>query len=124
MSCLLTVSIAPDFLSGLLPTPNCLQESIPLRKSVQAVITLGSAAHKAAQRIDLVLAGVAACLVDLADADLNRSMVFSFDDAICGRAFAWDVTVKTSKVQYDAVSMFCDEYGARSTKKTPERVEK
>jgi hypothetical protein len=80
-------------LSRLLSTPNGLQESIPLRQSVQAVVTLSTAAHEAAERVDLVLAGVAAHLVDFADADLDRGMVFGFDDAIGGRTLAGDVAI-------------------------------
>src|SRR5436853_7908236 len=55
-------------LSRRLPTPNGLQESIPLRQSVQAIVALGATAYEAAERVDLVLAGVAARLIDFADA--------------------------------------------------------
>jgi hypothetical protein len=81
------------FLSRRLPTPNGLQEPIPLRQSVQAVVTLSTAAHEATESVDLVLASVAARLVDFADADLDGGMVFGFDDAICGGALAGDVAV-------------------------------
>ena len=86
-----TNNISITFLSGRLPTPNRLQEPIPLRQPVQAVVALGAAAHEAAECVYLVLAGVAARLVDLADADLDGGMVFGFDDAVCGRALAGDV---------------------------------
>lgn len=81
------------FLSRRLPTPNGLQEPIPLRQSVQAVVALSAAAHEATERVHLVLAGVAARLVDFADADLDGGVVFGFDDAVCGGAFAGDVAV-------------------------------
>ena len=81
------------FLSRRLPTPNGLQEPIPLRQSVQAVVALSTAAHEATERVDLVLAGVAARLVDFADADLDGGVVFGFDDAGCGGALAGDVAV-------------------------------
>ena len=76
-----------------MPTPNGLQEPIPLRQSVQAVVALSAAAHEATERVHLVLAGVAARLVDFADADLDGGVVFGFDDAVCGRALAGDVAV-------------------------------
>lgn len=81
------------FLSRRLPTPNGLQEPIPLRQSVQAVVTFGTATYEATERVDLVLAGVAARLVDFADTDLDRGVVFGFDDAVCGGALAGDVAV-------------------------------
>ena len=81
------------FLSRRLPTPNGLQESIPLRQSVQAVVTLSAAAHKATERVDLVLAGVAARLVDFADADLYGGVIFGFDDAVCRGTLAGNVAV-------------------------------
>jgi hypothetical protein len=76
-----------------LPTPNGLQEPIPLRQSVQAVVALSAAAHEATERVHLVLTGVAARLVDFADADLDGGVVFGFNDAVCGGALAGDVTV-------------------------------
>ena len=77
--------------SRRLCTPNCLQKPILLRKSVEGVVALGARPHEAAQRIDLVLACVAAVLIDLADADLYARVVFGLDDAVGGAAFAGDV---------------------------------
>jgi hypothetical protein len=42
----------------------------------------------------LVLAGVAAGFIDFSDADLDGSVVFGFDDAVCGAAFTGDVAVR------------------------------
>jgi hypothetical protein len=81
------------YLSRRLPTPNRLQEPIALRQPVQAVVALGATAHEAAERVNLVLPGVAACLIDFADANLDRGVVFRFDDAVRGGAFARDVAV-------------------------------
>ena len=80
-------------LSARTPRPNSLEEPISLRQSVQAVVAFSPRAHEAAQRVDLVLAGVAACFVDFADADLHGGVVFGFDDAVGGAAFAGDVAV-------------------------------
>jgi hypothetical protein len=75
------------------PTPHVLQQSIPLTQPIQRIITLAHRAHEAAQRIDLVLARVASVFVHLADGDLHRGVVFGFDDAVGGAAFAGDVAV-------------------------------
>jgi hypothetical protein len=80
-------------LSRRLPTPHRLQEAITLRQSVQAVVALGATAHEAAERVNLVLSGVAARLVDFADADLHGGVVFRLDDSIGRGAFARDVAV-------------------------------
>ena len=78
-------------------TPHTLQETILLRQPIDTVVALAHGAHKAAQRIDLVLASVAAVLVDFADGDLYRRVVFGFDDAVRGAAFARDVAVKEKR---------------------------
>jgi len=74
--------------------PHALQESISLCQSVDAVVTLAHLAHEAAERKDVVLAGVAAVVVDLCDGDLDRGVVLGFDDAVCGGALAGDVTMR------------------------------
>lgn len=93
--------------------PHALQEAIPLRQPVHAVVALAHRAHEAAERIDLVLARVAAILVNLGDGDLDgccvcaqldtafscaysirddwRTVVFGLDDAVGGAALAGDV---------------------------------
>jgi hypothetical protein len=83
-----------SLLSRLTSTPNSLQEPIPLRQPVQTIISFGSGSHKSAQRVHLVLARVAAGLVDFADADLHAGVIFGFDDAVRGAAFAGDVAVR------------------------------
>lgn len=77
--------------SHLLPTPYALQHSIPLRQSIQRVIALAHGAHKAAQSVYLVFARVPSIFVHFADGDLHRGVVFGFDDAIGGGAFAGNV---------------------------------
>jgi hypothetical protein len=74
-----SVTLPPYCSSRGLAAPNGLQEAIALGQSVQAVVALGATAHEAAERIHLVLARVAARLVDFADADLDRRVVFGFD---------------------------------------------
>ena len=104
--CPLITSTSPHSaatLSRRLSTPDTLQEAIALRQSVQTVVALGPAAHEAAESVDLVLAGVAALLVDFADADLHRGVIFGFDDAVCGRALAGDVAVEIERLVWEAV---------------------
>lgn len=76
-----------------LSTPDTLQISIALGKTVEGVISLAASAHKSAERIDAVLAGVAAVLVNVADGDLHGGVVVGFDDAVGSAAFAGDVAV-------------------------------
>ena len=71
--------------------PHALDQPIPLRQPVQTVVALAHGAHEAAQGVDLVLARVAAAVVDFADGDLHRGVVLGFDDAVRRRAFAGDV---------------------------------
>ena len=79
-------------LSRLLRTPNTLQEPIPLRQSVDAVVSLSPRSDESTQRICLVLACIPAVLVNFANADLHAGVVFGFDDSVCGGAFAGHVT--------------------------------
>lgn len=71
--------------------PDTLQETVALCEPVQGVVALAHGADEAAEGIGLVLAGVAAVLVDLADADLDRGVVLGLDDATGGAALAGDV---------------------------------
>ncbi len=91
----------PNFfsLSRRLSTPDTLEETVALRQSVQGVVALGSRPHEPAQGVDLVLAGVAAVLVNLADAELDTGVVFGFDDAVGRAAFAGDVATGPKKVR-------------------------
>lgn len=77
--------------------PHVLQVTIALRQAVQRVIALAACAQKAAQSVGLVLAGVAAGLVDLGDGDLDGAVVVGLDDAVGGRALAGDVAGFISK---------------------------
>lgn len=52
-------------------TPDAFQEAILLGQPVEAVVALSHRTHESAESVGLVLAGVAAVLVDLADADLD-----------------------------------------------------
>jgi len=73
--------------------PDALQEPILLRQAVKSVVALGPRPHEAAQCIHLVLARVSAVLIHFANADLDRGVVFGFDDAVGRAAFAGDVQV-------------------------------
>lgn len=73
------------------PTPHILHQPVPLRQPIQTVVALAHGPHEPAQRVDLVLPRVAAVLVDLADGDLHRGVVFGFYDAVGRGAFAGDV---------------------------------
>jgi hypothetical protein len=97
---------SPGFLSRRLSTPNTLEEPIALCQSVQGIIALGSRPHEPAQRVDLVLAGVTAVLVDLADAELDTGVVFGFDDAVGRAAFAGDVASKDNMSDYHPLKIF------------------
>lgn len=63
-------------------TPNSLQKAIPLRQPVQTIIPLGSRPDKTTQCIHLILARVAAVVVNFGDGDLDRGVVFGFDYAV------------------------------------------
>ena len=80
-------------LTLIVPAPHCLQESIALRKPIQAVIAFTSGTHKSTHGVYVVLPGVTAVLVDLGNADLDRCVVFGLNDAVGGAAFSRDVTV-------------------------------
>lgn len=71
--------------------PDALEEAVPLGEPVHRVVRLAHGAHEAAEGICLVLARVAAVLVDLADAELDRGVVLGLDDAAGGAALAGDV---------------------------------
>lgn len=63
---------------------------------VEAVVALAHGAHEAAQGVHLVLARVAPVLIDLADADLDRSVVLGLDDASGGRLAGISIAVRVS----------------------------
>ena len=68
----------PD-LSGR--APDRLEEAVLLCEPVKAVVGLAHGADEARDGVDLVVAGVAAVLVNLADAQLDRGVVLGPDDA-------------------------------------------
>jgi hypothetical protein len=72
----------PKHLSG--SAPDTLEEAILLCEPVEAVVALAHGADEAAEGVDLVVAGVAAVLVNLADAELDGSVVLGLDDASGG----------------------------------------
>lgn len=74
--------------------PDVLQQTIALRQSVQGVVALAHSSYEAAKSVHLALSGESAVLVNLADRDLDGSVVLGLDDAVCGAALSWDVTVK------------------------------
>ena len=82
---------ARTHLSCRLRTPNCLQKSILLRQSVQTIVTFRSRPHKPAQCVHLILACVTAVLIDFANGNLDRGVVFCFNDTVRCAAFARDV---------------------------------
>jgi len=90
----LTSCIAP--LPASIPHP--LQEPIPLRQPVHAVVALAHRTHEAAQRIRLVLARVSAVVAYFADRDLDRGVVLGLDDAVGCAALARDVAGKERRV--------------------------
>lgn len=77
--------------------PDTLEVAVPLGEAVHAVVALAHRAHEAAERVDLVLAGVAAVLVDLGDADLDGAVVLGLDDAVGRAALAGDVPAQKGK---------------------------
>jgi len=86
---LLTISENP--LPGR--APDALEEAIFLCKPVQAVVGFAHCAHETAESIALVLASVAAVLVNLSDTDLDGGVILGLDDAAGGAALAGDVAV-------------------------------
>jgi hypothetical protein len=75
--------------------PDVLQQTIPLRQSVQGIVALAHGSYKSAEGVDLALAGESAVLVNLANGDLDGRMVLGLDNAVGGTALAGDVTAKT-----------------------------
>jgi hypothetical protein len=81
-----------------------------LRKSVQAVVALPHLAHKSAESIDVVLASVAAVLVDFGDRNLDRGVILGLDNAIGSGALAGDVAIREEvMLEYAVEDCECDE---------------
>ena len=77
----------PKHLSG--SAPDALEEAVLLCQPVQAVVALAHGADEAAEGVDLVVTGVAAVLVNLANTDLDGSVVLGLDDASGGRLWRY-----------------------------------
>jgi hypothetical protein len=103
--------IVPEYhfrdLSGLLSGPDILEETVTLSEAVQGVIGLTLGADEAGQSVNLVLAGVATVLVDLADGDLHGGVVLGLDDAVGGAALAWDETMRENLVSIPFLLQVC-----------------
>ncbi|KAI6945477.1 hypothetical protein KC341_g103 [Hortaea werneckii] len=78
--------------------PHTLEVAVPLGEPVHAVVALAHRAHETAQSVGLVLAGVAAVLVNVADGDLGRGVVGGLDDAVRRGALAGDVTFRRDRL--------------------------
>jgi len=78
--------------------PDILQQAIPLRKSVQGIITFAHRPNETTQCVGLALSCESTVLVNLADRDLYGSVVLGLDDAVGGAAFAWDVEVNENSL--------------------------
>jgi hypothetical protein len=74
--------------------PDVLEETVTLSKAVEGVVALTAGTDEAAESEGLVLAGVAAVLVNLADGDLDGGVVVGLDDAVGGAALAGHVAVE------------------------------
>jgi hypothetical protein len=84
----------PKHLSGR--TPDALEEAILLCEPVEAVVGLAHGADEATEGVDLVVTGVAAVLVNLADGDLDGSVVLGLDDASGGRLECVSIAIRGS----------------------------
>ena len=73
--------------------PDVLQVAVTLSEAVEGVIALTAGTDEATQSVGLVLAGVAAVLVNLADGQLDRGVVVGLDDAVGGAALAGHVAI-------------------------------
>lgn len=73
--------------------PDVLEVAVLLGKAVEGVVTLTAGTDETAESVGLVLAGVAAVLVNLADGELDRGVVVGLDDAVGGAALAGDVEI-------------------------------
>jgi hypothetical protein len=74
--------------------PDVLEEAVLLCEPVQAVVALAHGADETADGVGLGLAGVAAVLVNLGDADLDGTMILGPDDATGGRLGGISIAVR------------------------------
>lgn len=73
--------------------PHVLEVTVTLGKAVEGVVALTAGTDETAHGVGVVLAGVAAVLVNLADGDLDRGVVVGLDDAVGGAALAGHVAI-------------------------------
>ena len=73
--------------------PDVLEVAVTLSEAVEGVVALAAGTNETAESVGLVLAGVAAVLVNLANGELDRGVVVGLDDAVGGAALAGDVAV-------------------------------
>lgn len=73
--------------------PHVLEVTVTLGQAVEGVVALTAGTDETAHGVGLVLAGVAAVLVNLADGDLDGGVVVGLDDAVGGAALAGHVAV-------------------------------
>lgn len=95
--------IAADDLALAGGGPDVLEVSIALGQAVEGVIALAAGTDEAAKSVGLVLAGVAAVLVNLADGELDGGVVVGLDDAVGGAALAGHVAVEREIMLVDWV---------------------
>lgn len=76
--------------------PDALEEAVLLCEPVEAVVALAHGADETGQRVDLVVASVAAVLVNLANADLDGGVVLGLDDASGGGLEGISIAVRRS----------------------------
>lgn len=86
--------------------PHTLEVAVPLGEPVHAVVALAHRAHETAQGVGLVLAGVAAVLVNVADGDLGGGVVGGLDDAVRRGALTGDVTFRRDTLSVCAFFFF------------------
>lgn len=86
--------------------PDTLEEAILLCEPVEAIVALAHGADEAAQGVNLVVASVAAVLVNLANADLDRSVVLGLDDASGGRLRGVSIAVRALTESFECTHAF------------------
>ena len=101
------VSVCPSqiFILNVLPqlhipkhlprrAPDVLEEAVLLCEPVEAVVGLAHGADEAADGVGLDIAGVAAVVVNLGDADLDGAVVLGPDDASSSRLGGISIAVR------------------------------
>jgi hypothetical protein len=86
--------------------PNALEEAILLCEPVEAVVTLAHGADEAAESVDLVVTSVATVLVNLADADLDGSVILGLNDASGSRLGGISIAIRESFVVTEGTHAF------------------